>query len=98
MNVFAKARKIFYDSGADLTYPYHLDFNLANKNYFSQSNKFVTDSMDGVIAKIVEEPNAFYLTGDDMKCYSKQEIDAINKVKMYLNLKNGKTEEDLSIE
>ena len=87
MDIMASAKKIFYDSGADLTYPYHLDFNLVNKNQFSQSNKFVVGSMDGVIAKLVEEPNAFYLTGDDMKCYSKQEIDAINKVKIYLNIK-----------
>lgn len=93
MEIVAIARKALDDSGIDLTYPYHLDFNLANKNYYSVNNKFIVDSMDWVIAKLVEEPNAFYLTGDDMRYYSKQEIDAINKVKMYLNMKN-----DLSIE
>ena len=86
MEVVAVAGTILYESGVSLEYPYRIDFAISNKIYYSQSNKFVENSFYSVIARLVEEPNAFYLAGEDMNYYSKQEIDAINKIKTYLNV------------
>ena len=68
----------------NLTFPYHIDFDkLLGNQYYNKDygNAFHCHSFEYILMKVYHEPKAFYLTEDDKKYYSEQEIVFIEKVK-----------------
>lgn len=71
------------DVGFNLTFPYHIHFEKLNdlRRYNTQyPDSYHCHNFDDVLYKAYLEPKAFYLTEEDKKYYSSQEIELINRV------------------
>lgn len=67
----------------NLTYPYHITSDKLLGNYYHNPeypNSYHTHSFPEVLNIVYLEPYAFYLTDEDKKFYSFQEIEFIEKV------------------
>lgn len=67
----------------NLIFPYHIDFEkLVGHDYYNPkySNAFHCHTFEEVLRKAYLEPKAFHLTIEDMKYYSTQEYEFIQKV------------------
>lgn len=67
----------------NLTFPYHIKFeDLLGNDFYNKDYKdaFHCHSFEDVLLKAYREPKAFYLTEDDRKYYSEQEITFIEKI------------------
>ena len=71
------------NTGFSLIYPYHVDFDkLIGNDFYNKDypDAFHCHSFEEVLQKAYREPRAFYLTGEDVRYYSTQEIEFIQKV------------------
>ncbi len=67
----------------NLIFPYHIDFDkLVGHDYYNpnHSDAFHCHTFEEVLRKAYLEPKAFHLTLEDMKYYSVQEYEFIQKV------------------
>ena len=67
----------------NLVFPYHIDFEkLVGHDYYNPKygDSFHCHTFEEVLRKAYLEPKAFYLTVEDMKFYSIQEYEFIQKV------------------
>lgn len=68
----------------NLIYPYHINFEHYKGNSYHNEeceDTFHKHYFEEVLKVAYLEPHAFYLTEEDRKYYSEQEIEFINKVK-----------------
>lgn len=82
MSKYDNAEKImeFYKIG--LVYPYHIDHSLKRGNCYYNENytEFHEHNFHSVVITVWNEPDAFYLTEEDMEYYSQQELEVIEKI------------------
>lgn len=67
----------------NLTFPYHINHDkLLGNDYYNPDypDSYHCHNFESVVEKAYREPIAFYLTEEDKKQYSTQEITLINKV------------------
>lgn len=67
----------------NLTFPYHIKHeNLLGNDYYNPEypDSYHCHCFESVVEKAYREPKAFYLTEEDKKYYSEQEITFLNKV------------------
>ena len=80
---YNQVNKIMQDYQLNLIYPFHINHDLKQGKHFYNENyiEFHTHDFQSIIIRIVEEPHAFYLTDNDKKYYSKQELEIIEIIK-----------------
>jgi len=65
-------------------YPYHIHHDLRQSDHFYNKNytAFHEHDFQSLVLRVSsEEPEAFYLTEDDQKYYSTQELETIENIK-----------------
>ena len=64
-------------------YPYHIHHDLRQSDHFYNKNytAFHEHDFQSLVLRVSEEPEAFYLTEDDQKYYSAQELETIENIK-----------------
>lgn len=85
MNKYDKAESIMDEFMEGLIFPFHIEHSLRVSNYFYNKDyaEFHEHDFQSIILRVAEEPEAFYLTDEDKKYYSTQEIEVIEKIKQY---------------
>ena len=84
MNRFTFLDQMEENTGYNMCFPYHIDFDKYLGNVYHNSkypDSFHTHTFEDVLEVAYEEPRAFYLTDEDKLYYSQQEIEFIEKVK-----------------
>lgn len=83
MNKYDKAEQIMDDYRVGLIYPYHINHESRQSDYFYNKNyiEFHEHDFYSVVLRVSEEPKAFYLTDEDKEYYSKQELEVIERIK-----------------
>lgn len=83
MNNFDKAEEIMERYRIGLIFPYHINHELKQGNCFYSEDytEFHEHDFHSIVLSVYEEPKAFYLTENDMKYYSEQELEVIEKIK-----------------
>lgn len=85
-NKFTFLEQMEENTQLSLIYPFHINHNkLLGNDFYNENypNTYHSHSFEEVLQKAYREPKAFYLTKEDKKYYSLQEIDFINKVINY---------------
>ena len=85
-NKFTFLEQMEENTQLSLIYPFHIKHNkLLGNDFYNENypNTYHSHSFEEVLQKAYREPKAFYLTKEDKKYYSLQEIDFINKVINY---------------
>ena len=85
-----------------LIYPFHIKYKeLIGNDFYNEEypDTFHCHSFEEVLNKAYREPKAFYLSEEDKKYYSEQEIDFISKVIEFEteNVNNNKVLLDLNL-
>ena len=83
MNRYDKAQAIMEGCRAGLIFPFHIEHSLRESDYFYNENytEFHTHEFQSVVVRVYEDQRAFYLTEEDKKYYSKQELEVIEQIK-----------------
>lgn len=83
MNKYDKAEQIMDENRIGLIFPYHINHDLRQSECFYNENctEFHEHNFHSIVLRVAEEPKAFYLTDEDKKNYSKQELEVIEKLK-----------------
>lgn len=83
MNKYDKAELIMDEFMVGLVFPFHINHSLRVSEYFYNADyaEFHEHDFQSIVLRVSEEPEAFYLTEEDRKYYSKQELDAIEQIK-----------------
>jgi hypothetical protein len=85
-NKFTFLEQMEENINQNLIYPFHIKHDkLLGNDYYNENypNTYHTHSFEEVLNKAYREPKAFYLTEDDKKYYSAQEINFIKEVIKY---------------
>ena len=83
MNKYDKAEQIMDECMVGLVFPFHIEHPLRVSEYYYNKDhtEFHEHDFESIVLRVSEEPEAFYLTVEDKEYYSKQELDAIEKIK-----------------
>lgn len=83
MNKYDKAEQIMDECMVGLVFPFHIEHPLRASEYYYNKDytEFHEHDFESIVLRVSEEPEAFYLTEEDKEYYSKQELDAIEKIK-----------------
>lgn len=83
MNKYDKAEQIMDECMVGLVFPFHIEHPLRVSEYYYNKDytEFHEHDFESIVLRVSEEPEAFYLTEEDKEYYSKQELDAIEKIK-----------------
>lgn len=81
MNKYDNSEQIM-DNHRTGVYPYHINHDLRQSDYFYNKNytEFHEHDFQSILLRVSDEPKAFYLTEDDKKYYSTQELEVIEKI------------------
>ncbi len=85
-NKFTFLEQMEENTKLNLIYPFHIKHHkLLGNDFYNENypNSYHTHSFEEVLNKAYREPKAFYLTEDDKKYYSAQEIKFIKEVIKY---------------
>ncbi|WGT40414.1 hypothetical protein QH639_06480 [Lysinibacillus sp. 1 U-2021] len=77
MNNYNKTEQIMDNHRTGFLYPYHINHDLRQSDYYTE---FHEHDFQSIVLRISEEPKAFYLTEDDKKYYSTQELEVVEKI------------------
>ncbi|GEM_PF-4573374 len=82
MNNYDKTEQTMENHRTGFLYPYHINHNLRQSDYFYNKNyiEFHEHDFQSIVLRVSEEPKAFYLTEDDKKYYSTQELEVVEKI------------------
>lgn len=83
MNKYDKAEQIMDECMVGLVFPFHIEHPLRVSEYYYNKDytEFHEHDFESIVLRVSEEPETFYLTEEDKEYYSKQELDAIEKIK-----------------
>jgi len=85
--MYNKANEILDLNRVNLIFPYHINHELRQSDYFynEKYDSFHAHDFYELVVRASEEPNAFYLTDEDKTYYSNQELTIIETI-----IKKGK--------